>query len=108
MKHIIAIAALLCSTAHAEFLSGNELLQRINSTDQYDRGTAMGYVLGAHDSSRGSVHCSPDAATGGQVRDIVKAHLESTPETRHLSADAHIMHILKKIWPCAAKRGTAL
>lgn len=106
MKKLIAVAALLCGTAHAEFFSGNELLRRMNSTDQYERGSAMGYVIGAHDAGRGVVHCSPEAATGGQVRDMVRAHLEAVPEVRHLAADQHVTYILKKTWPC--KKGESL
>lgn len=107
MKKLIAIAALMCGTAHAEFFSGNELLSRLNSESTYDRGVAMGYVIGVHDTGRGAVHCSPEAATGGQVRDIVKASLEASPELRHLSADSLIGHTLKKVWPCPKKTGGA-
>lgn len=109
MKKLIAIAALMCGTAHAEFFTGNDLLNRLNSENTYERGTAIGYILGAHDTGRGAVHCSPDGATGTQVRDIVKAHLESTPEVRHLAADSHVTFILRKVWPCAEKKkGTSL
>lgn len=105
MKHIITMAALLCGTAQAEFFTGNELLRRMNSEAAYERGTALGYVIGAHDATRSVVHCSPDAASAGQVRDMVRAHLESNPDVRHLAADQHVTYVLKKAWPCAANKG---
>jgi hypothetical protein len=108
MKKLIAIAALMCGTAHAEFFSGNELLRRMTSGDAYERGTALGYVLGAHDTGRGAAHCSPEEVTAGQVRDMVKAHLDSNPETRHMAADSHIMYVLKKVWPCKKTGGASL
>lgn len=108
MKNFIAIAALMCGTAHAEFFSGNELLRRMNSGDAYERGSAFGYILGTHDTGRNAAHCSPEEVTAGQVRDMVKAHLDSNPETRHMSADSHIMYVLKKVWPCKKTGGASL
>ena len=68
----------------------------------------MGYIAGAVDMGDGIVFCvTADTVTMGQVRDILKNYLEATPTTRHMSADAIIIELFKKLWPCA-KRGTAL
>lgn len=90
------------TTAHAEFLTGNDLLARING-DAYDSILASGYVAGAYDTLRTTVHCSPEGVTIGQIKDMVKKHLESNPGVRQLSADMHVRYVLEKAWPCPKK-----
>lgn len=82
---------------------------RLLQSDNYqERGVAMGYVAGAIDMGDGVMFCSPsNTVTIGQVRDMVQGYLESTPSIRHLSADAIIMDLFKRLWPCP-KRGTTL
>ena len=108
MKKLIVIAALMCGTAHAEFWTGNELLSRINSNDPYERGTSLGYVMGAFDASQGVTHCPPPTVTAGQVRDMVTKTLNDGAAARHMSADSFVTYTLKAAWPCAKKGGTAL
>lgn len=106
MKKLALIAALTCTWAHAEFLTGNDLLSRLNGNDTQQM-VALGYVMGVFDVSMDAVHCPPANVTAGQVQDIVKNHLIATPSTRHYAADAQVRYILGKTWPCA-KKGTSL
>ena len=93
--------------AAGSFYTGNNLLRLLQSDNFQERGVAMGYVAGAIDMGDGVLFCSPsNTVTIGQVRDMVQTYLESTPSIRHLSADAIIMDLFKRLWPCP-KRGTA-
>jgi hypothetical protein len=108
MKALILTIALVAPLAHAEFYSGNELLNKMESSALADRMAALGYVMGASDSYRGTLHCSPNTLTAGQVHDMVKKHLTDAPAIRHYSADSIISNLLKEIWPCAKRNGTNL
>lgn len=103
MRAAVLAIALGATAAHAEFLDGNALLQRIQSTNATDSAIAVGYVIGVHDATRGSKHCSPDGISSGQVRDMVLRSLLAVPEKRHLTADLIIAATLGVEWPCAAK-----
>ena len=103
IKKTILIVGLLCGIAHAEFFTGNDLLTRMNSSDAYDRTLALGYVMGVFDAQRGADHCPPENVTSGQIRDMVKNHLEATPATRQFTADVQVRYVLNKAWPCPKK-----
>lgn len=105
MKKLLLAAALMCGAAHAEFYTGNDLLAKLNG-DFGDKMVGMGYVMGVFDVARGVEHCPPDNITAGQVRDMVKNHLEATPSTRHFVADVQVRYVLKSAWPC--KKGTGV
>ena len=71
MRKLLLAGALLCSSAHAQFFTGNDLLTRINSDNSIDRTLAMGFIMGVYDSSLLTEHCPPSNVTAGQVRDMV-------------------------------------
>ena len=97
----LAIALLLvCSTAHAEFFTGNDLLAKMDADSIVDRSMALGYVVGVSDTGEGVNHCPPANITTGQVRDLVKGHLTKNPANRHYSADSLITNLLRTLWPC--------
>ena len=73
--------AMLATVAHAEFISGNELLQRLESSESYDRGLGMGYVAGVFDATSGLHHCSPSSVSLGQMRDMTLKALRAMPES---------------------------
>lgn len=102
MKKLLLVAALMCGAAHAEFFTGNDLLGKLNG-DFGDKMVAMGYVIGVFDTTRSEAHCPPENVTAGQVRDMVKNHLEAMPTIRHLSADVQVRYVLNRAWPCAKK-----
>ena len=104
MKRLIGIATLsLCLTAHAEFLDGNKLLQRINSSSPVEEMVALGYVMGVHDFGQGVMHCSPPNAQAGQIMEMVKNYLSNTPAERHFTGDVLVTKVLKIAFPCPAK-----
>ena len=102
MKKLLILAA-LCGSAHAEFLTGNTLLQKLNGS-AIESMVGLGYVMGVFDAAQGVEHCPPDHVTAGQVKDMVKLHLENTPSTRHFVADVQVRYVLGKAWPCADKK----
>jgi hypothetical protein len=107
MKRIIIIAALVCGSAHAEFMDGNKLLADMQNPQETWRMFAMGYIAGVADAGRGTYNCPPANVLLGQANDAVRQHLEANPTMRHYSADIIINYVLGKAWPCA-KKGSAL
>lgn len=102
MKTAIIAALLACSSAHAQFYTGNDLLSRItdDSSSQYH---ALGFVMGVHDALDGIVFCTSATVTAGQVRDVIKISLERDPANRHKPANTLIANTLQAVWPCPKK-----
>ena len=106
MKATIILAAGIAATsASAEFMTGNELLTRLEGETGYQRGTALGYVMGVFDTGHGVTHCAPAGVTLGQVVDMTKDALKVAPSVRHFSADIFVKHVLEEAWPCPKKKG---
>jgi hypothetical protein len=103
MRLIAALACAMCVNAHAEFLDGNKLLQRITSGGTVEEMVALGYVMGVHDVGQGGLHCSPPNAQAGQMLDMTRNYLLNTPAERHLSADVLVTRALRIAFPCPAK-----
>lgn len=110
MKRIAICIALAAPTiAHAEFLTGNDLLAKLtDKTDNWGYAVGIGYVSGVHDAGRSVVHCSPVTVTMGQLGDMTRMRLEQVPAIRNLSADVLILDMLKAAWPCAKKARPAM
>jgi hypothetical protein len=104
MKKFI-LAALFCTSAHAEFMDGNKLLDKMTDGSTINDMMALGYVVGVADTTRGILHCVNSNATAGQLQDMVKKELYAAPENRHHSADSIVVAVLRRQFPCA-KRGT--
>jgi hypothetical protein len=105
-------ALVAVSVPHADaqqaFLNGNALFDLMRGPAA-DRADALGYVTVVIDQGDGIRHprsgeCFKISAsakvTRGQVRDIVLAHLERNPESRHLAAPAVIGAALSGAFPC--------
>lgn len=107
MKRLLPLAFMACLSAHAEFRTGNKLLDEMKAENYFSNGVSLGYVMGVADAGSGSNHCPPPTVTAGQVSDMVKGTLESAPAIRHMPADSIIYYVLNKAWPCA-KKGQAL
>jgi hypothetical protein len=95
-----------CSVAHADFYTGNDLLERLNDPSRVS--ISMGYIAGVSDMGAGEYHCAPGEVTLGQVRDMVHRSLTSTPSTRHMSAAVLVTLTLMEAWPCPKKKGKNL
>ena len=104
MKKLL-IAALLSTslTAHAEFLTGNKLLELLNGS-QTQQAVGMGYVAGVADVATGTVFCPEVEVTLGQLRDMTKNFLEKYPEHRSQTADTIVIALLKNFMPCKAPK----
>ena len=107
MKRLLILAALVCGAAQAEFIDGNRLLADLKSNDPFERGIAMGYIMGIADRGRSVTNCMPSNVTAGQLQDMVRQHLENFPGGRHYTGDVIVSYILSQAWPCA-KKGTSL
>jgi hypothetical protein len=106
MKKLLIIAALMCSSAHAQqssiLYTGQDLYNRIGS----DRAMYLGYIAGVADSQSGVTICIPPGqVTLGQMGDMVKQSLERVPSERHLAADVYVQVTLSNRWPCNNRRG---
>ena len=107
MKKFLMLA-LFCTSAHAEFWTGNKLYERLSSSDQTTRISAMSYVLGVHDATERVTHCSPDTVTAGQINDLVLNFLILSPDLRHAPANSIVSGVLKATFPCKGRNGTNL
>ena len=105
MKKLLVALLMVPAVAHAGFLDGNELFKRMTSSDVTDRIHALGYVVGVYDAYESDNHCAPSGVTAGQVRDVVKLYFDRNPEVRNYQADILIRDALRRVWPCAKKKG---
>jgi hypothetical protein len=92
--------------AHAEFMDGNTLLQRMNG-EAPERVAAFGYIGGVADAMSGVGWCPTANVTLNQVIDLTRTILASVPEHRHQPADVYVRVALNRIAPCQ-KKGSAL
>ena len=99
-KLLVVCLTTLPIVANAEFLSGNELLSRMQDQSHGLNMMALGYVGGVFDAGQSVTHCAPATVTLGQVRDMAKNHMIINPESRNSSADSIILNILRRTWPC--------
>ncbi len=103
-KFLIALFFSLVSISTAAgFLDGNKLLSDMNSETYSGKAIALGYVIGVHDSFDTLLFCTPENASQGQMRDVVKKYIENNPSSRHKSADILIVNALKQDFPCPKK-----
>lgn len=103
MKKLLVVLLMVPAMAHAEFMTGNQLHSKLNSSEVSERIQALGYIQGVFDAGQHYRHCAPDniGITAGQVRDIVLNYLNAKPSVRNFTADLLIIDALKQIWPCA-------
>lgn len=106
-RNITAFAVLLGSVftaqAQVQFFTGNDLLDRMDSSNNFRSGIATGYVLGVMDTMTGITICPPSGVTIGQVNDIIQKYLRDNPQHRHLAADVIVETVMKTRFPCASK-----
>ena len=97
IRGLILFAGLYVSTAGGAWMTGNELLNRINGSDR-DQFEAFYFIQGVTDFAEGrnitigklldGVQCIniPEGVTAGQLFLTVKKHLEGNPESLHMPA----------------------
>tara|TARA_R110000868_G_scaffold161706_3_gene392548 strand:- start:1981 stop:2322 length:342 start_codon:yes stop_codon:yes gene_type:complete len=103
MKYALLLTALLATSSQAVMVDGNYLHGQLKK--QTDNNTSWGftrgYVAGVVDANGGVAFCPPAPATLGQITSMTEKYLDDNPAVRHISAEAIIVHMLKKVWPCA-------
>lgn len=105
MKKLL-IALLFPIAAHAEFYTGNILLDKLQSHNTIDKAVALGYVMGVFDANQGATHCAGNRdITAGQIQDMARAYLENNPSNRNRTADILLGELFKKAWPCTGRNG---
>lgn len=108
MKAAPLILALASTAAHAQFLTGNELYERMQSTGP-KLVNAQAYVMGVADSELGVEWCPPNSVTVRQVFDLTSRVLEALPERRHENASYFVSAAIRNAWPCKPKaKGSTL
>lgn len=101
MKALLAAAMVaLSAPAHAEFLTGARLLEAITSTDQSVVSTAVGYIAGVFDGTKGVLHCAPDPELRQLVAAVVAVLKASDGPALERSADQMFVPFLMKQFPC--------
>ena len=88
MKKRLLSMLLICSSAPAHSLTGNEWLA-LWQGDDYDKFQAAGYLAGAWETQSffgtgGKCHDEPIGVTLGQYRKVVIKFMESNPSDTHL------------------------
>jgi len=98
------VAAMLATSAHAEFWDGNKLYEKMRG-ETLEQMQALGYVMGVSDVGQGSNHCPTANVTAGQMEDVVRRYLFNNPSVRHYTADSLILRALKLVFPCQQSGG---
>ena len=80
MKMLLVALLMVPSMAHAEFVSGNDLLSRLKSSEYMDKMYGLGYVLGVFDAGQHIRHCAPNGngINAGQMNDKVAQDVQLT------------------------------
>lgn len=102
-KTVITALAALSLSAHAEFMDGNILLQRLTGTEQ-QQALGVGYIIGSTDTLMGLTVCAPANVTASQLTDMVTAFLKANPAVRHKTADSIVNYLFSTAWPCEQKK----
>jgi hypothetical protein len=99
MKKLLAALLFAASAASAQ-VTGNTLLDNIESNEYMLKSHALGYITGIFQFTRGTAHCSPDGVTFGQARDVVHNYLKIEPKYRHLDGYVIVIAVFGATWPC--------
>ena len=100
MGKLLAVLLFVPAMARADFFDGNRLLNELRDVNGYGFFTSIGYIQGVVDAHSSLFFCPPTNVTAGQVRDMVKNHLDANPQIRHIAAERIIREQFEKVWPC--------
>ena len=103
MKKFLISLLLVCGVANAEYTNGNNLLNRMGSSDAVDKMYALGYIVGVADTHENVNLCVQNTVTKGQLYDVVHQFLQSKPQLRDLPADVLVLLALGEHWRCPQK-----
>ncbi len=112
MKSLLVAVGLMCGTAHAAFMSGNDLYQLMQGS-RAEQAQANSFVIGVYDTiqvahgadarnKREKILCISEQSglVSGQVIDVTQKYLRDNPEIRNQSAASLVWVALYKAWPC--------
>ena len=108
MKKWLICLMFVPAMARAEFWTGNDLYNRIISSEVTERIQAMGYVMGVYDVAVHAIFCPPGSETNitvGQIRDMARNWLANNPHRRNESAEKLVIEAFKQAWPCRNRGG---
>ena len=100
MRKFVASLLFIPAIAQAEFMSGNDLLNYLQSRETVERVYGMGYIAGVADANHSITYCPPANIQLGQLRDMAEQYLIVNASIRNLSADILMGDMLNKRWPC--------
>lgn len=103
MKKFLAVLFFTPIMAHADFWHGNDLYNRLNSSDAMERVQGMGYVMGIYDVGVNALFCprTEQGITAGQIKDMVFNWLTYNPGRRNEPAERLVLDMFKQTWPCS-------
>ena len=104
MKNFLISLLLVCTTAQAQYQSGNELYSDLIGRTDAEQMFALGYVVGVVDAYIQKEVCVPQSVTQGQLAEVVKQFLGSRPQIRHQPADILVVLAVRQHWPCSNGR----
>ena len=104
MKKFLISLLLACTTAQAQYQSGNELYSDLTHRTDAGQMFGMGYVVGVTDAFIGKELCIPKNVTQGQLVEVVTNFLASRPHIRHQPADILVLVALGQHWSCPTGR----
>ena len=106
---VSALVLLACSyVAGQTFTDGNRLLEAMLSTSSEEQTWALGYVVGTIDTLNNERGLSPAAGCftipentkAGELRDVVKLHLEQNLSGGQNMAASLVATAVQKAYPC--------
>ena len=103
MKKWLVCLLFVPAMAHAEFWTGNNLYDRLTSSEAGERIQALGYVMGVYDVAVHVLFCPPGSETSitaGQIRDMTFNWLGNNPHRRNESAEKLVIEAYRQAWPC--------
>jgi len=102
MKKWLVCLLFVPAMARAEFWTGNNLHDRLTSSEVSERIQALGYVMGVFDVYVNVTFCpgNQTGITAGQIRDMAAAWLAANPTQRNRNAEALVNEAFKQAWPC--------
>lgn len=89
------------SSAFPSFITGNELLNNLESESHYNRGYASGFISGVFSATEGLSHCvKSDEITLSQVSRLAEKYLQDNPAELHRAASLLLLKAFQEAFPC--------
>jgi hypothetical protein len=102
----VAFLVLFSPLAGAEFFTGKQLLELLNSKDESVVAVGVGYIAGVFDGTKGSLHCAPDPELKQLVAAVVATlQAQKDPDTLARTADQMFVPFLMARYPCNRAAG---